>query len=553
MKAAQRRRKGRPALDLIEEAIHLLRTAPAAVLVGYYLGTLPFVLALLYFWADMSRSPFAPQHVVEASLGIAASFVWMKSWQAVFAGRLRDFASGATLPPLTLRRGLRIATGQAALQSTGLFLWPLAAIPVLPFAWVYAFYQNLTALGDTENTTAGGLFRRSARQARLWPEQNFTLLICLGAFGGFVFLNCCVGCGLLPHLIKMLLGVETVFTRGGTAMLNTTFFAAMFWLTYLCVDPILKAVYVLRCFYGDSIQSGADLRAELQQSQTASPARYAVWLLTALMLSPAAELRASDAPTPAPPAVQPVSPSELDRAIDETIQERKYTWRMPRERVERPPEENQPGIIAEFFNRIGRMIRDVLKNFFDWLGRILNKLFGGRSFSFNPGGTGSGWAVMLEILPYVLLAAALSAMTILLYRFWRNRHLRREPISTEILQSVPDLQDENVGADQLPEDGWTKLARELLARGEFRLALRAFYLASLAHLAERNLISLARFKSNRDYERELDRRAHSFPNLRQRFGENVNAFDRVWYGTHQATSELVAQFATNVESIRSGG
>ena len=53
-----------------------------------------------------------------------------------------------------------------------------------------------------------------------------------------------------------------------------------------------------------------------------------------------------------------------------------------------------------------------------------------------------------------------------------------------------------------------------------------FIFASLAHLAERNLISLAKFKSNRDYERELRRRGHSFPNVLTFFGENVLVFDR---------------------------
>lgn len=120
-------------------------------------------------------------------------------------------------------------------------------------------------------------------------------------------------------------------------------------------------------------------------------------------------------------------------------------------------------------------------------------------------------------------------------------------------QPVPDVADENVGAEQLPEDGWTSLARELLGRGEFRLALRAFYLASLAHLADRNLVSLARFKSNRDYERELQRRAHAFPDLQTLFGENVSCFDRVWYGRHEVTGELVTRFATNVERIKAGG
>ena len=43
------------AIDLIEEAVHLLRGAPLSVLAIYYMGALPFILSLLYFWADMSR------------------------------------------------------------------------------------------------------------------------------------------------------------------------------------------------------------------------------------------------------------------------------------------------------------------------------------------------------------------------------------------------------------------------------------------------------------------------------------------------------------------
>jgi len=267
-----RRQQARPALDLIEEAIHLLRTAPSGVLASYFIGTLPFILGLLYFWADMSRSPYARQHVVEAALGVTLLFVWMKSWQAVFARQLRAFAAGEIPPPLTARRGFRIAIGQAALQPTGLFVLPLAAIPALPLAWVYAFYQNLTALGDSDAPTVRELFRRSAKQARLWPRQNHLVLFVLLLFAGFVFLNCCVGCGMLPHLVKTLFGVETVFSRSGLAILNTTFFATMFALTWVCVDPIVKAVYVLRCYYGDSIQSGADLRAELRQAETDSAA-----------------------------------------------------------------------------------------------------------------------------------------------------------------------------------------------------------------------------------------------------------------------------------------
>ena len=40
---------------------------------------------------------------------------------------------------------------QGIIQSTGLFLLPLASVPILPIPWVYAFYQNATALDDGED------------------------------------------------------------------------------------------------------------------------------------------------------------------------------------------------------------------------------------------------------------------------------------------------------------------------------------------------------------------------------------------------------------------
>ena len=95
-----------------------------------------------------------------------------------------------------------------------------------------------------------------------------------------------------------------------------------------------------------------------------------------------------------------------------------------------------------------------------------------------------------------------------------------------------------------------KLARELAGRGELRLALRALYLSSLAHLAARSLVSIARFKSNQDYRRELGRRGHSLPELRGLFGESVEVFDRVWYGVHEVSADTLDHFAANVERIK---
>ncbi len=547
MKPAHRRQQGRPALDLIEAAVHLLRTAPATALATYYVGSLPFVLGGLYFWADMSRSPFARQRVVEAALGVSLLFVWLKFWQALFARRLRAHLTGEKLPSAGGARYLHILLTQATLQPTGLFLMPLAALPVLPFAIVYAFYQNLTALADTDAPGVGTLFRQAARHAGMWPRQNVLGLLYLAAFGLFVFLNCAMVGATLPLLLKSLLGIETVFSRSGAALLNTTFFAAMAGIAYLCLDPLLKAVYVLRCFHGEAVASGADLRAELRRRATPG-ARLMASCLLALTLAGATPLHAADTPPGHSSVPTIISPAELDHAIDEVMGQRKYTWRLPREKVT-DAEAGEAGLFAKFFQRIGQLIRDALGSFVDWIGKLLQKTIGRRTAS----PPSLDWAQLPQVLLSGLLALVLATVAILLHRLWRSRRRSPQLVATEAIQPVPDITDENVGADALPEDGWTKLARELAARGEFRLALRAFYLASLAHLAQRNLISLARFKSNHDYELELSRRAHTLPALRRVFGENVGAFDRVWYGTHEATGELVTLFAANVDGLKTGG
>jgi hypothetical protein len=89
-----------------------------------------------------------------------------------------------------------------------------------------------------------------------------------------------------------------------------------------------------------------------------------------------------------------------------------------------------------------------------------------------------------------------------------------------------------------------------VSRGELRLALRAFYLASLAHLAQREFIRLERYKSNHDYDRELQRRARGNGVLLEAFDENLLAFERAWYGDHDVTPGMLDGFSQNMERIR---
>jgi hypothetical protein len=139
------------------------------------------------------------------------------------------------------------------------------------------------------------------------------------------------------------------------------------------------------------------------------------------------------------------------------------------------------------------------------------------------------------------------------WRTWKNRDKQSLNVHAEIVKAKPDIEKETTTAVELPEDGWLALAQELMERGELRLALRAIFLASLALLARHNFISIAVFKSNRDYKLELERRRHSKPGMLDIFSQSAAIYESVWYGTHEPKQELIQHLMSNEEKLRTYG
>ena len=647
-------RHGQGGIDLIEEAVHWLRRAPAGVLVCYYLGAGPFVVGLLYFWADMSRSAFAEQRCAAAALGLALLFVWMKCWQTVFTSHVRAGLAGGPWPTWSLRRVGRLVVAQSFLQPTGLLVLPIALVITLPFGWAFAYYQGVTVVGDGSEASVRQVSKEAWAHARLWPGQNHQVLSIFLIFGLLVWLNLLSGVVFIPQLLRALFGVESVFTRSPHALFNTTLVLALFALTYLCVDPVLKTVYALRCFHGQSLRSGQDLKAELRRFAAWAKAPAAALVVLACGWTFAAPIpcdreldnllshvrqkvaqagrpllqrlrESAQAPAWTPSSTvnrgvqilvlygtkgchdglgivdsvgkratglgatsQPagvgtrldrfaaasepgprgeaksgqrppgtlrsasvaagVAPRDLDRSIDQVLERREFAWRMPREAQVRERRTDQ-GFLRLFFQEVF----DVLERSAEWLGRqigrLLEKLFG-RSSSGPAQGSAFAWLASLQGLFLLLVIVLACLLAVVLLRLRNQRQQGRAAVQAEAIQPAPDLNDENVGADKMPEDGWLRLGHELAGRGDLRLALRAFYLSTLAHLAARGLISIAKFKSNQDYRRELGRRAHALPELLGLFGGSVEVFDRVWYGLHDVSAETIEQYAGNVERMR---
>lgn len=541
----------KPAVEIIEEASQLLREAPVSTLVAYYLGALPFVLALLFFWSDMARSAFAHQRLFSGTLGLSLLWIWMKSWQSVFARQLLAHLCGEPAPRWTCGGFARTALYQTIVQPAGLFILPVSLVLMVPTGWTYAFFANATVFagGSVENVRQ--LLLKSWQQARLWSMQSHYVVVLFKVFGLLTFINLLSVVMAAPFLLKTLLGIETVFSRSPWAVLNTTLIAALLGITYLCLGPWLQAVYLLRCFYGESLRTGQDLKAELQrytQSAPRLPAAALAYLLLACHLPAALGAETLERTESARAANgTPLSSPALDRSIDDVIHRREYTWRMPRET---PPPEAGPDSDRSLLQRTFKQLEGAIKAFGNWakdaVEWLIRKLAGRRS---GPDLSGLDIAGAVRGIVVLLLIGLAGLLLWLLFRIWQRRPPAEELDATP-LAPVPNVADENVGADQLPEDGWIRLARELMDRGELRLAVRALYLAALAHLAERNLIALARFKSNREYERELRRRAHAIQGLSDIFDSSVTAFERVWYGRHGVTAELVEEFRVNVERMK---
>lgn len=523
----------RPAIDLVEEAVHLLRSAPIAAWAWYLIGVIPFLLALLYFWTDMSWSPEARSACAIEAAGVAIAFVWMEWMQALFARALRQHLRIGTAPPLRRGELWLLLVSQAAIQPSKLFVLPIAAIATLPFGWVHAFYESVTAnFAGEENFRQ--LWGKAWRQARLWPRQNHFALALVFLFYVLMSANIFVLVLSLPHLLKMFTGAENIFTLSGVSALNSTTLAVVGAATYLCCAPLTKAIHVLRCFYGESLHSGEDLQIEFRRA--IKPLAAATLALLAMM-APLSAATSSEKP----PAR--ISAENLNRSIEETISEPEFRWRRPRidqtESTARKPTWIER-FVKNTFHKIGEWIRAIE--------RWIDKHWRRPSTKLDTDGA-TGAASAKSILEIILVILA-GALVVTLAWSIRNYVVRKRAESSVAPSPRKiDPRDENVTADQLPEADWLVLARESISNGDFRAGLRALFLAALAHLAQREVIALARHKSNRDYHAELRRRTPEQSRLHHAFFENMRDLERVWYGRHAAGTALVHRAEENLALI----
>jgi hypothetical protein len=524
--------QARGAVEMLEESVNLLREAPPEAIAAYLTGAIPFSLGLLFFFTEMIRSPFASERLALESAGVAVLLLWKHVWQAIFMARLH----GQLSPRAAGGAGIiRLAAMQCAIQPLRLVVVPLSLLLTVPFVSVVAFFRNLAlfaALGEPDPIAA------ARRQASLWTKQNWGVLSVTAIAALFLFANVLILLVGLPSLARSFLGIEGDLARLGIGFLNLTTAAVAASLTWLVIDAILGAVYVLRCFYGASVATGEDLTAALRRA-------IGVAALMLVLIGAAPGIgQAQTTPTgtriQTGTQIQTIDPARLDRSIDQTIHRREFTWRSP---PNQEPQGRWTSWVRSAVTAIVAGVKWLVDRIFDWF-RPADETQDGKGAS-SP-------RRLVEIWTAMVVALLITGVIVF---FFRRRGAAIAAVAAPTAAApAANLADESLTADRLPESSWLKLAEESLARGEYRLALRALYLASLNHMSQREFISIRLWKTGLDYRRELERRVRSIPSVSPElapvFARIVAMFERGWYGRHAVDRAAVDALMGGLQEMR---
>jgi hypothetical protein len=504
---------------LLEEAIALVRHAPARAWSWYLAGAIPFFAALLFF-VRATTGRLAVPDPAAGSFALAVLFGWRQLSRSVYGRVLMSQITGVqavSSPALWIRAALRTW-----------FAGFLRVLAILPVPYLSVLFRNYQAYAWDEEFA----FQRASATASRGLNPLVAWLT-LSVMGVCVWLNIITGMVAGPLLFRIFTGEETVLTKDVNAILNRTVLISSLMIAWCLCDVVLEAMCVLQRFYGESEETGTDLMRAWRKgiSGMVKAAGVGVIALSMAAGSSAQVTTASSAP-------------DLNRAIDEVLSAQQYQWR------EAPAQTGSDSKLVQWMRSIARSVRRGVRAILRPLGRLFDAFM--RWLRGRASGDADGPAPPVNalrfasVLVFVLLAGLLVALL-----------LRARARSRSVAGAVPtagpipvDLNDPNVSPIDLEEEQWLRLAKEWMEKGEPRMALRAWFLACLAWLNARELVTISRNKSNLDYRRELARRARGTPGLTEEFGASVRSFESAWYGEYPVDASEVERFAAGIAHMR---
>lgn len=162
----------------------------------------------------------------------------------------------------------------------------------------------------------------------------------------------------------------------------------------------------------------------------------------------------------------------------------------------------------------------LLRDFINWIQSLMPQ----------PSQVEPGRARFISTL--IMIVVIVLAVLMILYVLWLLIKRFRLPVEAKTRKKREPrivlgekLQPEQTATDLLAE------AEALARSGDLRAAIRKGYIALLVELGDRNVISLAQYKTNRDYLRSVT----NLPQLHLPLKRLTETFERHWYGFAQAT------------------
>jgi hypothetical protein len=180
-------------------------------------------------------------------------------------------------------------------------------------------------------------------------------------------------------------------------------------------------------------------------------------------------------------------------------------------------------------NALARLLQDFIR----WIQQFLPE-------RIRPAPGHTGWGnVIVEVAVIILALLVLLYVLKILGPRLRGTRRKRAPKKREARIVLGErLAPEDTATDLLSE------AEALARRGEVRAAIRKAYIALLVELGDRKLITLAQFKTNRDYLNAT----RNIPPLHASMRTMTDSFERHWYGLAEASENDWQNFRSSYQA-----
>jgi hypothetical protein len=145
----------------------------------------------------------------------------------------------------------------------------------------------------------------------------------------------------------------------------------------------------------------------------------------------------------------------------------------------------------------------------------------------NPASRASVWSgALLKAIAY----GSIFIIIIVVFYFLIRNAFKEEVRNKKNKNGESLLFDNHI--DEVVELDLEALLRQALAAGDFKSAVRLYYIRLLKHLHDAKFITWKKDKTNRDYSYELSKTTFI-----QRFQKITLAYEVIWYGEHTPTAE----------------